>query len=328
MPIRPANPEPPFAIVRLSHVELVVTDLDRSRGFYVDALGFVETARDGGALYLRGLEERGHHSLVLREGQEPVASRLGYKVASEGELDRARSFFEERGLPAAWVEVPGQGRTLLTRDPFGVPLEFYFHMTPVERMLQRYGEYRGAQVMRIDHCNCFSADVQRAHDFYAGELGFRATEYTEATDPEPGLWAVWMHRKGNVHDLALTSGVGPRLHHVGVWVPSAINIIHACDLLATTGRVGSLERGPGRHGISNAFFLYLRDPDGHRIELFSSDYLTVDPDFEPIRWTLDDPQRQTLWGHAAPESWFAEGTRFEKVEVNEPVLGARPVMAR
>ena len=71
-----------------------------------------------------------------------------------------------------------------------------------------------------------------------------------------------------------------------------------------------MERGPGRHGIANAFFLYIRDPDGHRIELFTSDYLTVDTDHEPIRWTLDDPQRQTLWGHPAPKSWFEEGSPF------------------
>jgi hypothetical protein len=71
-----------------------------------------------------------------------------------------------------------------------------------------------------------------------------------------------------------------------------------------------MERGPGRHGISNAFFLYVRDPDGHRVELFTSDYLTVDPDHAPIRWSLTDPRRQTLWGHPAPASWFNEGSAF------------------
>ena len=81
-----------------------------------------------------------------------------------------------------------------------------------------------------------------------------------------------------------------------------------------------MERGPGRHGISNAFFLYIRDPDGHRIELFTSDYLTVDPDLEPLRWSLTDPQRQTLWGHPAPNSWFEEGTEFASVPVREPVM--------
>ena len=57
--------------------------------------------------------------------------------------------------------------------------------------------------------------------------------------------------------------------------------------MATSGYLANMERGPGRHGISNAFFLYIRDPDGHRIELFTSDYLTVDPDLEPLRWSLD-----------------------------------------
>jgi len=44
-----------------------------------------------------------------------------------------------------------------------------------------------------------------------------------------------MHRKGNVHDLAFTNGRGPRLHHLAYWVPTPLQIIHLCDLMATTG---------------------------------------------------------------------------------------------
>jgi hypothetical protein len=86
-----------------------------------------------------------------------------------------------------------------------------------------------------------------------------------------------------------------------VWNAHALDILNTCDVMATSGYLANMERGPGRHGIANAFFLYVRDPDGHRVELFTSDYLTVDTDHEPIRWTLDHPQRQTLWGHAAPK---------------------------
>jgi len=326
MPVRPAG-NPGFHIVRACYATLGVTDVERSRDFYVDILGLVETERADGAAYLRGLEERQHHSLVLVKSKALEARALGYKVGSEGDLDALKVFFEERGLPATWAERHGQGRTLAVRDPFGVPLEFCFEMAQQARMLQRYGAYRGAQIMRLDHFNLFAAELQKTHDFYA-ELGFRTTEYTETEGGNPQLWAVWMHRKGNVHDVALTNGRGPRLHHVGVWTSSPMSILHACDLLATTGHVDRLERGPGRHGISNAFFLYLRDPDGHRIELFASDYLTVDPDFEPIGWKLNDAQRQTLWGHPAPKSWFEEGTPFGGVEVREPVLGERPVVAR
>jgi len=94
-----------------------------------------------------------------------------------------------------------------------------------------------------------------------------ATEYA-AADETDQLWSVWLHRKGNVHDIAFTSGRGPRFHHVGVWVSSVTDTIHMCDVLSTTGWLASMERGPGRHGLSNAFFLYLRDPDGNGVELY------------------------------------------------------------
>ncbi|HEX7023149.1 MAG TPA: 3,4-dihydroxyphenylacetate 2,3-dioxygenase [Trueperaceae bacterium] len=325
MPLTRTNPTPPFRITRTSHAVLGVTDLSRSRDFYVDKLGFILSERTENALYLRGLEERQHHSLVLVEAAEPTCMRLGFKVAGDQELDRAKDWFEARGQPTRWALAHAQGRTLHATGPHGLPLEFCADMTPVARQLQQYARYHGAHIMRIDHLNLFTHDVQSTHDFFA-ELGFRTTEYTD-TSEKGDLWAVWMQRKGNVHDLALTSGRGPRLHHIGLWVPTAMNIIHACDLLATSGHAAALERGPGRHGISNAFFLYLRDPDGHRIELYTSDYLTVDYDFQPIRWALDDPQRQTLWGQPAPRSWFEEGTPFAGAEVRQPLLGAQPVMA-
>jgi catechol 2,3-dioxygenase len=44
------------------------------------------------------------------------------------------------------------------------------------------------------------------------------------------------------------------------------------------------------------------------IELYTSDYFTGDPDFEPIRWSINDPRRATFWGHIAPPSWFEEAS--------------------
>ena len=145
---------------------------------------------------------------------------------------------------------------------------------------QKYGLYRGGKPLRIDHFNCFSPDVQASVDFY-NAIGFRITEYTESED-NGQLWAAWMHRRGGVHDVALTHGSGPRLHHVAFWFANPLNVIDLLDLMATTGYVSNIERGPGRHGISNAFFLYVRDPDGHRIEIYCSDYLTIDPDHSKL----------------------------------------------
>jgi catechol 2,3-dioxygenase len=43
---------------------------------------------------------------------------------------------------------------------------------------------------------------------------------------------------------------------------------------------------------------------------------------------LRDPQRQTLWGQPAPQSWFEEGSAFLDARIREPVLAAQPIVAR
>ena len=325
MPVPSPELYPPFNIVRLSHVEYMVRDLAASRAFYVDTLGLQVTEQREGQLFLRAMEERGHHSVILTEGDAPGVAMLAFKLYDEADLDKAAAWFEAEGLPVGWVARPHQGRTLRTRDPWGIPLEFYVKMERLTSIHQEYRLYHGVKPLRIDHFNMFASDVDASIAFY-NRIGFRTTEYSE--DAETGkVWAAWMHRKGGVHDIAFTNGRGPRLHHTAFWVPTPLNIIDLLDLMSTTGYLANIERGPGRHGISNAFFLYVRDPDGHRIEIYCSDYQTVDPDHEPIKWDLKDPQRQTLWGAAAPRSWFEEGSLFDGAEVVEPLLKAQPIIA-
>ena len=327
MPIcHPAN-KTAFNIIRCGYVELGVHDLQKSRDFYVNILGFIETEERDGSLYLRGLEESCHYSVILTKSPKPTVRKMGFQVENQHHLSLLQVTLQQIGLHTEFTTSYASDRVLQTQDPLGMPIEFYTSMTQVPCNLQKYSSYKGCRPMRIDHFNCFTPDVQKSHDFYSGQLGFRLTEYTETDGDNPQLWAVWMQRKGNVHDLALTNGMGPRLHHVAFWCPTAMDIIHLCDVMSTTGYLENMERGPGRHGISNAFFLYIRDPDGHRIELYSSDYLSVDPDFVPIRWGLHDAQRQTLWGHAAPKSWFTEGSLFHNTIATEPQLQAQPIVA-
>jgi len=242
MPLPAPNLYPPFNTIRLSHTYLNVADLDVSKDFYTRILGLQVTDETASHVYLRAMEERGHHCIVLQKS-----------------------------------------------DHIGIPLEFYHKMDRLEPIHQQYELYEDEQSKK--------------------------------------LWAAWMHRKGGVHDMAFTNGTGPRMHHVAFWVPTPLNIIDLLDLMATTGHVDKIERGPGRHGISNAFFLYVLDPDGHRIEIYCSDYQTVDPDLEPIKWDLTDPQRQTLWGAPAPKSWFEHGTAFVGAPPRAAELDASPIIA-
>jgi len=325
-----------FDITRAGHAEIRVTDLERARAFYVEALGMLEIDSDRTYIYLGGLEERDKYSLLLR--QAPTGSggvgHLAFRVAEAADLDKIAGVYQEHGLPVRWVEPDtleaGQGRAVRVQDPSGLPVEFYHEMEQRERQLQRFERYRGAHVMRIDHFNCQIPDVQQGYAWWTEKMGFRCSEYTVTDDEPERLWAAWLHRKQNVHDLALMNGIGPRLHHVGMWLQDTSSVLRACDILAALGMGEAIERGPGRHGISNAFFLYLRDPDMNRIELYTNDYMIPDPDFEPLKWKLSDPRRATFWGHKPPRSWFDEASRVENVQttellpVREPMLVGRP----
>jgi 3,4-dihydroxyphenylacetate 2,3-dioxygenase len=305
---------PPFDIVRVAHVELVVTDLPASRAFYVDTLGLVPTAETSDAIYLRGYEERLHHSLVLRAGPEPLVDHVAFRVRDPAHLDAIAVAYAALGCESTRVEGVelGQGPALRVHDPLGFPLEYFHEMEQADCLLQRYDMYRGARVTRADHVNFYVPDAQEGFDLYR-QLGFRCSEYI-ASDADDRLVAVWLYRKQTVHDVALTTGYGPRVHHFAFTTAEAAAITNFCDMLAGSHQESVIERGPGRHGVSNAFFVYLRDPDGHRIELYTGDYYTGDPDLEPFRWSASDPRRRSYWGSAIPDSWFEEGTSVAQLD--------------
>jgi 3,4-dihydroxyphenylacetate 2,3-dioxygenase len=298
----------PFDILRAGFVELQVTDLAASEHFYAELLGMIVSARTGDAVFLRGWEERQHHSLVLRSAPVATASRLGFRVRSEHDLDVLAEQFAD--LPQRWIEAgsdPGMGRSLRVWDPFGYPLEFFHAMEQFETQHQRFDLHRGAPLLRFDHLNLHSPQVEDVLGFWLS-MGFRCSEYI-STDGDPErITGAWLLRKPTVHDVALTAGTGPRLHHFAYWIAEPAGVLRACDQLAGGYRSDVIERGPGRHGVSNAFFVYLRDPDGHRIELYSCDYYTGDPDHKPLRWSVNDPRCRSFWGTRAPDSWYEESS--------------------
>ncbi len=299
----------PFDIVRGAYTELHVTHLDASRHFYVDLLGLVETARTPDTVYLRGWEEQTHHALVLRESPVAAAGRLAFRVREPADLDALEQMFRERACPVERVTgaLLGMGPALRVWDPFGFPLEFFHEIARFPTQLQRFDLHRGAPIMRFDHFNIHSPQVEETVDFWL-DLGFACTEFISTDGPDERLTGCWLARKPTVHDIAMTAGTGPRLHHTGLTTSEPLSVLRACDQLAAAGHADAIERGPGRHGVSNAFFVYLRDPDGHRIELYACDYSTGDPDHPPLRWSVSDPSCRSFWGAKAPDSWYDESS--------------------
>ena len=151
-------------------------------------------------------------------------------------------------------------------------------------------------------------EVRSALEFYMG-VGFRLSEYIVHDESEE-LRAVFLQRKGNPHDIVFVNNAGPRLHHAAFTIPEVYHLMYICDLLGRNGFGAGVEWGPGRHfGPGYARFVYLRDPDGHRIELFTNHYQTIDIEDEPIRWQMSD-LNTGRWGTAPPASWQQQGSAF------------------
>jgi catechol 2,3-dioxygenase len=323
MSIPRPNYNPPFNLTRASHLVLTVRDLEASLAFYSELIGLVVSERTGDTLYLRGLEEACHHSLVLqRTGTAPVCRRIGLRVFTDDDLDKAESHFRKAGLPAQWVEVAHQGRTLHVTDPQGTPFELCATMTVMPRMVTEFAAFKGGSAHRLDHFQVLVPDVDQACAFHMG-LGYRCSEYIVA-DPQEALSGVFLQRKGNPHDLVLLNGAGPRLHHVAYTSIDAFTLMRACDVAGNLGYGKSVERGPGRHGPGHAQFVYFRDPDGHRIELFTTHYQIMDIENEPVRWDSKSRLRKEIWGLPAQRIWFEEAMAFEGLEPRPPRLKLEP----
>ncbi|PRI10168.1 3,4-dihydroxyphenylacetate 2,3-dioxygenase [Leucobacter massiliensis] len=312
-PIEAANPvatpqaEAPD-ILRCAYMELVVTDLAASREFYVDVLGLYVTEEDEEAIYLRSTEEFIHHNLVLRKGPVAAVAAFSYRVRTPEDLDRAVAFYTELGCEVRRSEqgfVKGIGDSVRVVDPLGFPYEFFYQTDHVERLAWRYDLQKPGELVRLDHFNQVTPDVPRAVRHYQ-DLGFRVTE--DIQDNEGTVYAAWLRRKPTVHDTAATGGDGPRMHHVAFATHEKHNILAICDKLGALRLSDHIERGPGRHGVSNAFYLYLRDPDGHRVEIYTQDYYTGDPDNPVVTWDVHDNQRRDWWGNPVVPSWYTDAS--------------------
>ncbi|MCY7405498.1 MAG: 3,4-dihydroxyphenylacetate 2,3-dioxygenase [Cryobacterium sp.] len=308
-----SNPVPtptatPPDILRCAYMDIVVTDLAASREFYVDILGLVVTEESDTEIYLRSFEEFIHHNLVLRQGPIAAVAAMAFRVRSPEDVDLAEAYYRELGCRTERRTegfVKGIGDSVRVEDPLGFPYEFFYATTHVERLAWRYDLQGPGALVRLDHFNQVTPDVGRGRT-YLEDLGFRVTE--DIQDSDGVTYAAWMRRKDTVHDTALTGGNGPRMHHIAFSTHEKHNIIYICDKLGALRKSDLIERGPGRHGVSNAFYLYLRDPDGHRVEIYTQDYYTGDPDNPVVTWDVHDNQRRDWWGNPVVPSWYTEAS--------------------
>jgi catechol 2,3-dioxygenase len=324
MALPQTNFNPPFNITRASHLVLTAQDLPASRAFYTEVMGLIVGDEDADTIWLRGVEERQHHSLTLRKtSDEPTCECIGMHVFDEEDLDKAKSHFDRTGVAAEFVEVPFQGRTLRFTDVMGTPVELCATMQTQPRQHVAVHTHKGARALRMDHYQVLVPDVVAAAKFYT-DLGFRISDYIvpEGTDRTVGFF---LYRKNNPWDIVFLHRSGPRFHHCGYVVESLYDMIRGLDAAGNVGFGECIEHGPGRHGHGHSYYTYVRDPDGHRTELLLPAVQMVDLYDEPVACTVRPNTVTNRWGLPPPASWFDEATPFAGAKVVRPAVEGDPL---
>ena len=305
-------------ISQLAHVELLTPEPEKTEWFFKDLLGMHVSAREGQSVYLRGFGDLFHHSLKITESPEAGMGHAAWRADDADSLEMAVAAIEETGLGEGWIDDElGHGPAYRFRSPDGHRMEVLWDVewfeagpdlaTPVVVRPQRY-PLSGAPARRLDHLTLFASDVGAVRRFHTETLGFRCHERIMMPAQQLELGA-WLAVSNLSHDTAILldqAGARGRLNHVAFWMDTREEVMRAADIMIDYGI--QVEAGPSRHGISEAFFLYVREPGGNRIEIYHGGYLNFAPDWGPIDWNVPGDNPAMAWGGDLPESMFAYGT--------------------
>jgi catechol 2,3-dioxygenase len=296
-------------IAKLGHVALVTPNLEESLSFWRDVVGLEEVERSASEVFLRAWGDLEHHTLSLTAGSEARVDHVGWRTKSRQDVAEFAALLGAAGANVTELkagEERGQGDAIRVATPAGHRFELYYDVekpAPPEsrRSAMKSNSFRawdhGVSPRRIDHVNLCTADPELVCDWLESMFGFRMTELIRLDDGS--LAAGWMAVTNLMHDIAVmrdANGEPNRFHHIAYFLDNWHDIMRAADILQEFG----VERdaGPGKHGISQAVYLYVKDPgSGHRLELFSGGYLIFDPDWEPVVWHQDElAAGQSWWG--------------------------------
>lgn len=297
-------------VLRPGFVQVRVLDMAASIIHYRDRIGLdlVETGSDGRA-YLKAPDEFDHHSIVLREADEPGMDLMGFKVASEATLDSLGEALTKAGIEVVDVpsgEQPGLGRRVSFTAPTGHRFDLYATMDlsnngpMIDNPDLWRDEPRGMKAQRFDHCLVYGVDIDATANLFCDLLGFKVAE--RAVTPDGDTIAIFLSCGMKAHDLALVRfGEDAKLHHVSFRLESWNDIGHAADLMTRYDM--SVDIGPTRHGITRGQTIYFFDPSGNRNEVFSGGY-DFYPD-NPIRqWTADQAGKAIFYYERALNDRF------------------------
>ncbi len=166
-------------ITGLSHIALYVHDMEKTRAFYKDFLGFAEpyslTNKDG-SLHLTWIKINDRQSIELFPEKEAGSDRLYHVALETDDAIGMRDYLAARG-----VKVPdkvGKGEEIgnlnyFVKDPDGHIVEIVQYAPDGWTMLNQGKYLPDTRIStNMPHVGILVGDVAAAKNFYEGILGF------------------------------------------------------------------------------------------------------------------------------------------------------------
>jgi catechol 2,3-dioxygenase-like lactoylglutathione lyase family enzyme len=276
------SPERPH-ILGIAHVAFHVSDIEKSRAYYKDFLGFAEPFRldnPDGSLSLTFIKINDRQYLELFPGLEAGADRLHHVAFETDNAERMRAYLASRG-----VKVPDRvpkGRignlNFNITDPDGHTVEIVEY-APDGWSMRDQGKYlpdsrisdhlwhAGILVGNLDAAMHFYGDILGFHEIWRGSSNGKTLSWVNMQVPDGGDYIEFMLYR----DLPPGDKRGSE-HHICLRVPDIA--ASRAKLEALPYRASYSRTMEPRTGINRKRQLNLFDPDGTRSELMEP--VTVD----------------------------------------------------
>jgi len=267
----PARPH----INGLAHIAIYAHDIEKSRVFYRDFLGFAEPYslnNPDGSLSMTFFKINERQYIELSPEKEPGSDRLRHLSFETDDIEGLRSYLESQGVKVPATTGRGRigNRSFNITDPAGHTVEMVQYM-PDGWTVREHGKSlpTGRISQRIMHVGIIVTDLKAEYKFYTEILGFKETW----RGSKSGTELSWVNLKlpdseDYVEFMLYKDQPAPNqrgsAHHLCLEVPNVETSVAALKARPADayGRPIEVRLGINRKRQANLF-----DPDGTRTEL-------------------------------------------------------------
>ncbi len=267
----------------IAQVSLWVHDLEKSRAFYKEFLGFEEPyslKREDGSVSLTWIKISDRQTIELLPEQAVGTDRLNRITLQVDDAEAMRRYLTARGVktPAATSRGQTGDDAFVVRDPDDHLVEFV-HFASDGWMRREQGKFLPESRIstRISHVGLLVGDLEAGLAFYRGLLGGAET-WRGGANPNVLTWVNVKLPEGEDYLEFILYAALPApnkrggTHHLCLEVPDIEKT--RATLVQRAARIGYTREIEIRTGINRRRQINLFDPDGTRVEVMEPN--TVD----------------------------------------------------